>query len=238
MDREESWQVITAQRATLADLLEGLNSAQWETQSLCVGWRVRDVAAHVAMAPHLPSLSSMLADAARARGSFDRLNHNLAVRHAVRPVAQIVEDLREHAGSRRLPMITNYRNILFDILVHGQDIAVPLGIRRDMPLEAARAGAARVWTMGWPFWARRRLRGFRLTATDIAWTVGTGAEVSGPIDALLLLLTGRPAGLSRLAGDGVSDLTTRPSGNKWRADRLASPSPSSRRRTPGAGEGR
>ena len=104
-----------------------------------------------------------------------------------------------------LPVVTNYRNILFDILVHGQDIALPLGLRRDMPVEAARAGATRVWTMGWPFWAQRRLRGLRLTATDIAWTVGNGADVHGPIDALLLLLTGRSAALSRLAGHGVAD---------------------------------
>jgi uncharacterized protein (TIGR03083 family) len=108
-----------------------------------------------------------------------------------------------------LPVVTNYRNILFDILVHGQDIALPLGLRRDMPVEAARAGATRVWTMGWPFWANRRLRGFRLTATDTTWTSGKGADIRGPIDAMLLLLTGRPAALPRLAGDGVPELTAR-----------------------------
>ena len=51
MDREESWQVIAEQRLTLARLLEGLSEAEWEHPSLCAGWRVRDVAAHVAMAP-------------------------------------------------------------------------------------------------------------------------------------------------------------------------------------------
>ncbi|MGH3519005.1 MAG: hypothetical protein ACRDQ7_16600, partial [Haloechinothrix sp.] len=51
----------------------------------------------------------------------------------------------------------NYRNILFDILVHGQDIAIPLGRERTMPVEAAGTGATRVWTMGWPFWAKRKL---------------------------------------------------------------------------------
>ena len=209
MDREESWRVITAQRLTLADLLEGLTDAQWESPSLCEGWRVRDVAAHVAMAPEVPSFSSLLADAVRARGSFNRLNHDVAVRHAGRPVTQIVTELREYAGSRRLPVVTNYRNILFDVLVHGQDIALPLGLRRDMPVEAARVGATRVWTMGWPFWAHRKLQGFRLTATDTPWTVGNGADVHGPIDAMLLLLTGRPAVLPRLAGDGVPDLTAR-----------------------------
>src|SRR3954451_2817816 len=49
MDRDESWQVITEQRLGLASLLDGLSDAEWEQPSLCAGWRVRDVAAHVAM---------------------------------------------------------------------------------------------------------------------------------------------------------------------------------------------
>ncbi len=149
-----------------------------------------------------------LPELARAlRASFHRLNHDIAVRHAERPTGQIVDELRQFADSRRLPVVTSYQNILFDVLVHGQDIAIPLGRPRAMPLAAAQAGADRVWTMGWPFWARRRLRGFRLTASDVDWSVGEGADVRGPIEALLLLLTGRTAALSRLTGNGVQRLT-------------------------------
>jgi hypothetical protein len=76
-----------------------------------------------------------------------------------------------------------------------------------MPLDAAREGAERVWQMGWPFWARRRLRGLRLTATDIDWSAGEGAEVRGPVQALLLLLTGRTkAALPQLSGPGTERL--------------------------------
>ena len=53
---------------------------------------------------------------------------------AERPGADLVAELREHAASRRLPKVTNYRNIL----VHGQDIAISLGIPREMPKDAAR----------------------------------------------------------------------------------------------------
>jgi hypothetical protein len=106
-----------------------------------------------------------------------------------------------------LPVVTNWRNVLFDILVHGQDIALPLGQSLVMPLDAASAGATRVWGMGWPFWSRRRLRGFRLVATDVEWSAGDGAEVRGPIDALLLLLTGRAVALPRLSGDGAAQLS-------------------------------
>ena len=208
MDRDQSWRVVTEERLSLADLLEGLTDAEWETPSLCAGWRVRDVAAHVAMAPQVPGVWSMTKNGIRAGGRFHKLNHDVAVRHAdSRSPGSLVAELREHAWSRRLPVVTNYRNIVFDVLVHGQDIALPLGRTRRMPRDAAATGATRVWTMGWPFWARRRLRGLRLVATDVGWTAGAGHEVSGPIDVLLLLLTGRvDAALPRLSGPGLTHL--------------------------------
>ena len=149
----------------------------------------------------------MAVEAIRARGRFHKLNHDVSVRHAEKPGVDLVAELREHAGSRRLPKVTNYRNILFDILVHGQDIAIPLGLPREMPVDAAVAGLNRVWTMGRPFGAKRELKHFRYVATDAEWTVGDGPEVTGPVSALLLLLTGRPAALSRLSGPGVEALT-------------------------------
>lgn len=220
MDRERKWTVIAEQRRVLADLLAGLDDAAWERPSLCAEWRVRDVAAHVALTPRSPGIVRILAMGVRARGDFDRVNRDLAVSLAVRPPAELVARLRTDAGSRSKPAITTLDNLLFDTLVHIQDVAVPLGRRVEMPLEPARTGAERVWRMGWPFWARRRLRGLRLVATDVAWSAGRGpadAEVRGPISALLLLLTGRTAAaLPELTGPGVArlaaDAQTRGSG--------------------------
>jgi len=209
MDVDSSWRVIASERRSLADLLEQLTGEQWETPSLCAGWRVRDVAAHIAMVPTAPGKLAMARGAVRAYGNFNRLNHDLAVRHARRPTSDIVAELRGDADSRLLPSVTSVTNLAFDILVHGQDIAIPLGVSRTMPTDAATAGAARVWNMGWPFWARRRLRGYRLTATNANWSVGAGAEIYGPIDAMLLLLTGRPAALTKLTGDGALALRER-----------------------------
>lgn len=208
MDREQSWHVIEQERRSLADLLESLTDDEWELPSLCAGWRIRDVAAHVALAPQPPGPLAMLREGVRARGSFNRLNHDVSVRHADR-ADDLVAELREYASSRALPAVTNYRNILYDVLVHGQDIAIPLGRRRAMPLAAARAGATRVWTMGWPFRAKRRFSGLRLTASDVDWAVGDGPEIRGPIDALLLVLTGRTVSLPRLSGSGHDELTAR-----------------------------
>jgi hypothetical protein len=113
--------------------------------------------------------------------------------------------LRADAASRKVPVVSNDRNVLFDLLVHGQDMAIPLAVDLRMPPEAA--AASRVWSMGWPFWARRRLRGIHLTATDVDWSVGSGAEIRGPIRCLLLLLTGRTSTAAPLlSGEGVAQL--------------------------------
>ena len=46
----------------------------------------------------------------------------------------------------------------------------------------------------------------RLRATDVDWERGRGSEVAGPIGAILLLLTGRPAALTQLTGEGADAL--------------------------------
>ena len=130
-----------------------------------------------------------------------------APRHAPRPPDEIVAHLRQLAASRRLPAVTTYRNIVPDVLVHSQDIAVPLGRDLPMPIAAARAAADRVWEMGWPFRAAQRLAGRRLRATDIDWERGAGAAVEGPALALLLLATGRTTTAApQLTGPGVASL--------------------------------
>jgi uncharacterized protein (TIGR03083 family) len=207
MDLEPEWRVIAEQRRSLADLLEGLSDDQWETPSLCERWRVRDVAAHVAMAPTPPSIGGTLARAVLAHGDFNRLNYELAVQRASAPTAAIVESLRRHADSRKLPMLTNARNIHFDILVHTQDIAIPLGVARPTPADAGRAAAEHIFNAGWPFYARRRMTGVRLVADDVQFEAGDGPEIRGPIIALLMLMSGRgAAGAPMLSGEGMHRL--------------------------------
>ncbi|MCX6467606.1 MAG: hypothetical protein NTW05_29085, partial [Pseudonocardiales bacterium] len=60
-----------------------------------------------------------------------------------------------------------------------------------------------------PFRSQRLLRGFELVATDAPWRVGSGVRVEGPMSALLLLVTGRPAALAELSGPGVAGLPAR-----------------------------
>ncbi len=152
MDRDEKWAVIGGQRRALADLLAGLDAQQWQRPSLCAEWRIKDVAAHVALTPQSPGLLRILARGLRARGDLQAVNRDMAVAHADRAPVELVAELRTLADSRRKPGITTVDNLLFDTIVHIQDVAVPLGLSVSMPLAAARQGADRVWRMGWPFW--------------------------------------------------------------------------------------
>ncbi|WP_063813352.1 maleylpyruvate isomerase family mycothiol-dependent enzyme [Nocardia anaemiae] len=208
MDRDAQWRVIEQQRHAVADVLDDLTPSEWELPSLCAGWRIRDVAAHIALASQPPGPLDMLREGLRARGRFHRLNHDVSARYADAG-HDLAAEIRAHAASRKLPVVTNYRNILYDIMVHGQDIAIPTGRQIELPIEAAATAATRVWTMGWPFWAKHRLAGFRLVATDTDWAVGAGDEVRGRIADLLLLTTGRSVVMPRLSGAGVGKLWMR-----------------------------
>ena len=46
-------------------------------------------------------------------------------------------------------------------------------------------------------------------ATDVDWTSGDGDEVTGPGEALLMAVAGRPHALSDLGGDGLPTLRKR-----------------------------
>lgn len=202
------WLALDGERASMADMLASLTEAQWAKPSLCTGWTVRDVAAHLTLGPQT-TVSRAVVEIVRARGSFNRMVDRTARRHAARPVDQLVAELRDTVGSRRLAPGQKLADTLMDVLVHGQDIAVPLGLRHQMPLEAARASAEHLWRIGFPFHARKTLRGFRLHATDVDWAVGDGAEITGSIDAILPLLAGRTATLPRLTGQGAAHLAAR-----------------------------
>jgi uncharacterized protein (TIGR03083 family) len=210
MTEDEVWQVIDAQRLSLADLLDDLSADEWRQPSLCAGWTVRDVAAHLTL--QQLGFRDLFAIAAQWRGSMDRTIRYAACRRAAAlPTERIIAEIRGMVGSRRHNLGVTHLETLIDILVHGQDIAIPLGRRHDMPPAAAAVAASRVLSMRWPppLPSVRAVAGFRLTATDTSWSAGDGPQVQGPMAALLLVCTGRVAALPRLSGPGTAALTAR-----------------------------
>ena len=206
MDRERILRWSEAERLSVADLLDGLDGPDWGEASLCTGWTVHDVAAHLTLSTRTTLLGT-IRGAIRARGDWNRMEFDLARERAARfGPAVLVAQIRETAGSPRRAPLAAPLDPLLDFLVHGQDIARPLGRDRPMPTEQAVAALAHV--VASPFYgARKRLKGLRLVATDATLTTGTGPdEVRGSVADLLLLATGRPAGLTGVTGPGTDRL--------------------------------
>ena len=206
MDLDDVWRTIDAQRLSLADLLDDLSPAEWATPSLCSGWLVRDVATHLTQA-HM-GYRDALVGAVRARGSFDRMIRDAALRAGPLSPEECSRRIRAMAGSRRTAPFISPLEPLIDVLVHGQDIAVPLGRERPVPPVPAAVAARRAWDLGFPFRARKRLVGLQLRATDGDLVLGEGAPVEGTTGDLLLLVTGRTATGHRLSGEGAQRLPT------------------------------
>jgi len=208
MDRDTVWRHIHTERADLARTLAGLTSEQWETESLCPGWRVHDVAAHVIANPQI-RLRDVVAMAARNLGR----GYNQIILREVRRLGatttreQVLADFDTYADSRRRVPTTTTIEPLVDALVHHQDIVRPLGLTHDMDPEAAAVAADRCRLLAGLMGSRRAVRGTRMVATDHEWSRGSGPVLAGPMSELLMVCAGRYAAARDLEGEGVSLLS-------------------------------
>lgn len=208
MDREQLRRAIESERLSLADRLDGLSPEEWRTPSLCAGWTVHEVVAHLTLATRL-SKPAAIAGMVRARFDIDRMIGDAArARAAEYEPADLVAQLRETAGSERRPLGTQPRDPLVDALVHGQDIGRPLHRPPPMDPERVTEALGHVWASSF-YGTRKRFDGLRLVATDSDWSAGDGPEVTGPSGELLMVATGRAAGLDGLGGAGRDEAASR-----------------------------
>ncbi|MQY28856.1 hypothetical protein NRB56_44410 [Nocardia sp. RB56] len=195
--------MITDERRDLIATLRTLSDEEWEAPSLCGGWRVRDVAAHLCSDAVSPwTFGNVLV---RQRFSFDGLNDALVEQKRAWPVERVLELLESTVG-RGVLSATIPGVILADSVVHHQDILRPLGRTRTVPADRL------LFTLSHPDpFARpwRIIEGLRFVATDVPWSRGTGPEIRGPGEALALAMVGRPVVLGELEGDGVDRLRDR-----------------------------
>ena len=200
---------VTAERLGLCDLLDTLAADDWQTPSLCAGWTVHHVVAHLTLATR-DSVWDLIKGAIAARGDFDRMTADMARRHADRfPPPELIGQLRETAASTRRTPMSSRLDPLVDILVHAQDIARPLGLTHPVSPDHALPALVHAINSRW-YGGSKRFDGVTLIATDSDWSAGTGgSEVCGTTGDLLLLATGRRAGFTELTGSGVDALAAR-----------------------------
>lgn len=201
--------MIANERRALADVFDKLTPEQLRTPSLCDGWTVHDIAAHLIM-PLETAFPTIALSLIASRGDFDKANVKLTRRHSDRPVTDLVDSLRRNAGHRFKPPGTGPEASLTELLLHGQDIRRPLGLDREFS-EERMTTALRFLTESKfrGFVPKGRLDGLAFEATDLDWSHGTGPLVRGRAEALLLAISGRRASLCDLEGDGVAVLRER-----------------------------
>lgn len=204
MDADALWHHIHAERSSLAHTLETLDDAGWAHDSLCPGWSVKDVAAHVISNPQI-GLGAMPGMLARNLG---RTYNSMIFREVKRlgrrqSFAQILADYSTYADSRRHVPVTTTVEPLVDALVHHQDIVRALGMTHQMDPEAAAVAADRCRLLSRLMGSRDVVRRVRMEATDTDWVRGKGPTVRGPMAELLMLCAGRGRVATGLTGDGL-----------------------------------
>ncbi|HTA10926.1 MAG TPA: maleylpyruvate isomerase family mycothiol-dependent enzyme [Streptosporangiaceae bacterium] len=212
--------VIAAHRRALAAALDGLTADQWHGESLCAGWTPAHVLAHQTM-PFRISEAEVMAGIQRCGGDFTRFSDEIAARDSELPPSDLVASLRDNADTPWSPPGGGLAGALSHDVIHGLDMTWQLGlayeilapamtavldsITRPLALDPADVVAAEVRVQadsqtlfGFP------LGGIKVSATDLDWSVGEGAELVGRSRDLLPLLAGRLIPSELFTGDGVA----------------------------------
>jgi uncharacterized protein (TIGR03083 family) len=200
-------QLARDERVDFADFLAGLSPQQWDSPTLCDRWRVRDVVAHTMSYEGMP-IGALAKRFLKGRLQTDRINELAVAELADTPPEVLIDTIRRYAEPSGLGAGFGGRIALTDNMIHQQDIRRVLGIPRTIDPERL------LVALDFARWAPLirgawRARGVRLVATDVDWSLGRGADVRGPGEALLMVMAGRPDALRELAGPGLPRLTSR-----------------------------
>jgi uncharacterized protein (TIGR03083 family) len=202
--------LLWAETSDLAATLHELSDADFDHSSLCEGWRVRDVASHMIVG-HTFGLLSILGEVAKHRGNVPKASLHGSIAygssHSPAEIRAAFDDLAANRVRRGISKVIKTSEGFADHLIHHQDIRRPLGRPRAIPTERLVA-ALDVVPSSAGSGAKKRMPGLRWVATDVDWAWGSGPEVRGPAEALILAASGRAVVLDELAGDGVARLKT------------------------------
>jgi uncharacterized protein (TIGR03083 family) len=196
--------MMADERRELRHFLGALTSDQWHQESLCGGWSVRDVVAHLlgwddlllyrTRRERLQALLRFSGLYAGSLASMTRLNRRLEARTK----DLFPDDLLQRFGADDSPELkwlfdgTNPGAHLAEYVIHHQDIRRPLELPRQIPPErlvAALDGITQLPGVRRSAWWRMRRR--RWQATDVSWSRGRGAVVGRPGETILMALVGR-----------------------------------------------
>ena len=211
----DAWATVVEERHGVAALAESLSAEQLASPSLCDGWSVQDVFAHLTV-PLTVGTGEIAWTGIKNFGNVPKTIDALTQVRCRQPVEVTIAALRERAGSRFHPPGFGAIAPMTDLFVHGLDVRRPLGIDRELPAEPMRAVLDFLVSRkaAQAFSKKGITKGLRFEADDLDWSWGDGALVRGHVDDLLLALTGRRTPLPSLSGEGVEALRGRLAGSR------------------------
>jgi uncharacterized protein (TIGR03083 family) len=192
--------MIAAERAELAEVLSHLPAARWDDPTLCAGWRVREVVAHITM-PFRYSRRRFAFELARSRGKFNAMADRCARRDAaVMSSDELVTALASNASHPWKPPGGGYEGALTHDVIHGLDITEALDLGRLVPPDRLRVVLPNLATPQARNFFGVDLSGIELRACDTGWAFGSGTPVTGTAQDLALFLSDRKLPPGRLDG--------------------------------------
>lgn len=198
---------IAAERRTFSNILEALPHQDWNTPSLCTGWRIREVVAHMTM-PLRFSTPRFMGEMLRSRGNFAQMADRVARHDAQEPISTLLHRWRTNEDTRWKPPGGGLEGALTHDIVHGLDITIPLGIRHPV----SEASLLTVLGQATSPLSRKHFRldltGVRLEAEDLDWAFGAGEPLRGAAHHLLMVLMDRKLPTGLLAGQASDRFTT------------------------------
>ena len=211
MNGEKIHAAIAEERRSIADLIDSLDDSQLATESLCTGWDVNTVAAHLVL--HLEGGPFPVIILALRRRNLARANDELARRRAQSPATEIAASLRNLADHQYWHPPPKMPARLAEVLCHSGYIKIPLGMpfEPDPPLTVI---ALDFLTGPVPIGLVKmgQNQGIRWHATDVDRAWGKGPEIRGRAADLLMAAVGRSVALDALGGPGLPLLRQRISG--------------------------
>ena len=174
-----TWATVAAQRAILADELDRLGADQWNEPSLCQGWQVRHVVAHL-IGEATTTRTRAVAGVVRHGFRLNAFIRSDALRRGEQPPARLAAAYRSTIHLRTGPPGKTPTNALVGTVCHTSDIFRPLGRTTPFDPQLLALAARRLARAGYPIGARKRISGLRLTATDTDFELGAGPLVEGP----------------------------------------------------------
>lgn len=199
--------LIAAERRELAAVLDELTPAGWGSATLCAGWRVPEVVAHMTM-PFRFSTGRFVREMVKSAGRFHRMADRLARQDAATLSRDaLIASLRDNADHPWRPPGGGPEGALSHDVIHGLDITTALGLDRRVPTERLEVVLGGIRPKNAKYFGTD-LTDVCLRADDLDWSYGTGTPLTGLAQDLLLVLCNRRLPAERLRGEPSARFTT------------------------------